>query len=198
VALVGSACFAASALLLPIFSEYGLAEDYISELAIGRFGFVQTIAFFMLGLGTLGLAAGICEATKRSWGSLVGSALLGLFGVGLILDAVFPIDRGVTPQTTSGAIHLIVALLAFVCVTLGMFVLTRTFKQAPRWQSYWPVSLVLALGALAALFLPSEGAWAGPFQRIFIGIIITWMVPAAIRLRSVADGTSAQQLPRVR
>ena len=45
VALVGSGCFVASALLLPAVSEYGIRRDFISELAIGRYGFVQTLAF---------------------------------------------------------------------------------------------------------------------------------------------------------
>ncbi len=198
VALVGSACFVASALLLPLLSEYTLVENYISELAIGRFGFVQTIAFLAFGLGSLALATGIRETTRGSWGSLVGSALVGLFGVGVILDAFFPIDRGGMPQTTAGTIHLIAALSAFLCAILAMFVLTRTFKRDARWRSYWPASLVLAFVALVTFFLPSEGAWAGIFQRIFVGVIISWMVLAAVRLRSIAGGASTQQPSRVR
>jgi hypothetical protein len=81
-ALAGVACFVASALLLPLFSEYTLTGDYVSELAIGRFGFVQTIAFLAFGLASLALAAGIRRATRGSWGSLVGSVLFGLLGVG--------------------------------------------------------------------------------------------------------------------
>jgi hypothetical protein len=45
VALGGSGCFVASAMLLPAVSEYGIRRDFISELAIGRYGFVQTLAF---------------------------------------------------------------------------------------------------------------------------------------------------------
>ena len=43
--LGGSGCFVASAMLLPAVSEYGIRRDFISELAIGRYGFVQTLAF---------------------------------------------------------------------------------------------------------------------------------------------------------
>ena len=64
VTIVGLAFFAATALLLPIVSEYSLTADYISELAIGRYGYLQTAAFFAAGLGTLSLAVGVREATR--------------------------------------------------------------------------------------------------------------------------------------
>jgi hypothetical protein len=70
VTIVGLAFFAATALLLPIVSEYSLTADYISELAIGRYGYLQTAAFFAAGLGTLSLAVGVREATRGSSGSI--------------------------------------------------------------------------------------------------------------------------------
>lgn len=198
-ALGGVACFAASALLLPILSEYTLTSDYISELAIGRFGFVQTLAFLALGIGSLALAVGLRRATRGSWGSLAGTALFGLFGVGVLADALFPIDRsGMQPQTLAGTVHIMAALAAFVCAVLGMFVLTRTFKRDARWGSYWRLSLVLALAALVTFFLPSEGALAGIYQRIFVGIILTWIVLAALRLRSEPADVPIAQPARVR
>jgi hypothetical protein len=66
---VGLGFFAATALLLPLISEYSLTADYISELVIGRYGYLQTAAFFAAGLGTLALAVGVREATNRSWGT---------------------------------------------------------------------------------------------------------------------------------
>ena len=184
VALVGSGCFVASALLLPAVSEYGIKQDFISELAIGRYGFVQTLAFVAFGIAAVALAAGLRKSTKGSWGSLVGSILVGLFGIGVLLDAVFPLDPGGQMTTVAGTAHLMAALAAFVCMIVAMFVLSRTFKQSARWRSLWHVSLALALAALAAFFLPSGGEWAGLFQRVFVGIVISWMVIVAIRLRS--------------
>ena len=70
VTIVGLAFFAATALLLPIVSEYSLTADYIRELAIGRYGYLQTAAFFAAGLGTLSLAVGVREATRGSSGSI--------------------------------------------------------------------------------------------------------------------------------
>ncbi|CAA9434152.1 MAG: hypothetical protein AVDCRST_MAG22-3515 [uncultured Rubrobacteraceae bacterium] len=198
-ALAGAAFFAAYVLLLPIFSEYTLAGDYISELAIGRFGFVQTLAFLAFGIGSLALAVGLRRATKGSWGSVVGSVLFGLFGVGVVVDAIFPIDRGgMQPETVAGTVHILAALVAFVCAILAMFVLTRTFKQDAGWQPHWRLSAALATVALVAFFLPSDGAWAGIFQRLFVGITIAWMVLTAGGLRSTSRKASFQQQARVR
>src|SRR5215208_8023611 len=80
-AIVGLAFFSATALLLPLVSEYSLTADYISELAIGRYGFLQTAAFFAAGVSSLALAVGIRVATKGSWGSRVGSIFIALYGL---------------------------------------------------------------------------------------------------------------------
>jgi hypothetical protein len=58
-AITGQVILLASAWLPPLVSEYGLVDDTISELALGRLGAVQTAAFAIAGLGTLGLAMAI-------------------------------------------------------------------------------------------------------------------------------------------
>ena len=205
IAIVGQAFFAATALLLPLVSEYSLTADYISELAIGRYGYLQTAAFFAVGSGTLALAAGIRVATKGSWGSRVGSVFIGLYGLGGILVGIFPTDEvdaagRIESPTSVGTVHIGVSALAFVFGIAGMFVLSRTFKRDARWRAFWPLSLELAVAALVAFIVsvPSHGPWVGLIQRIFIGTIILWQVLVAFRLRSIARGASAEQPPRVR
>ena len=114
-AIVGQLVLLASALLLPIWSEYSLIGDNISELALGRFGFVQTAAFLLAGLGTLALAFAIRKLTAGSWGSRVGSSLIAAYGAGAILSAVFPTDRidrqaDMSSLSATGAIHVAVAI----------------------------------------------------------------------------------------
>ena len=115
VAIVGLAFFAVIASLLPLISEYTLTADFISELAIGRFGYLQTVAFFAAGLGTLALAWVIREVTKGSWGSRLGSTLVGMYGVGLVLAGLFPTyetdpaGHAVSP-TSAGTVHIVVSI----------------------------------------------------------------------------------------
>jgi hypothetical membrane protein len=200
VAIVGLAFFAATALLLPLISEYSLTADHISELAIGRYGYIQTAAFFAAALGSLALALGVREATRGSWGSRLGSALVGLYGVGLILAGVFPTDEidpagRVETPTIVGAIHIVVSALTFVFGIAGMFVLSRTFKRDARWRPYWPVSLALSFVALIGFFLQNAGPWVGLSQRIFIGTVVLWQVLVAIWLRYIAKGAPAERSP---
>jgi hypothetical membrane protein len=200
VAIVGQVFFTAIAWLLPFFSEYTLIGDNISELAIGRYGYLQTAALFAAGLGTLALAVGIRRTTSGSWGSRVGSFLIGLYGVGAILVGIFPTDRidsaaDLLSLTTVGAVHIGVSALSFVLGIVGMFVLSRTFKRDARWRGLWPWSLVLALATLIGFFLQGEGPWVGLTQRIFVGTITLWLVLVAFRLRSIAKGASAERSP---
>jgi hypothetical protein len=62
-AVLSQVLLLASAWLLPIWSGFGLIGDHISELALGRYGFVLSAAFLVAGLGTLGLAYAIRRAT---------------------------------------------------------------------------------------------------------------------------------------
>jgi hypothetical protein len=49
-AIVGQVLLLVSAWLLPLVSEFSLIGDHISELVLGRYGFVQTAAFLIAGL----------------------------------------------------------------------------------------------------------------------------------------------------
>lgn len=88
--VAGQVYFIATAWLLPLMSEYTLVGDNISELAIGRYGYLQTAAFAAAGIGALALAMGVRWATSGSWGSRAGSVLVALFGVGPILLGLAP------------------------------------------------------------------------------------------------------------
>jgi hypothetical membrane protein len=202
-AIVGLAFFAATALLLPLQSEYSLTADTISELAIGRYGYLQTAGFFAVGGSSLALAIGIRVVTKGSWGSPIGSAFIGLYGLGAILVGIFPTDEvdaagRVESPTSVGTVHNVVSALALVFGIAGMFVLSRTFKRDARWRALWPWSLVPAVAALVGFFLQSELPWVGLSQRIFVGTITLWLVLVAFRLRSIAKAAPEEQPLQVR
>ncbi|MCC6456993.1 MAG: DUF998 domain-containing protein [Caldilineaceae bacterium] len=190
-AIVGQVFLLASAWLLPVVSEYSLVSDNISEMVLGRYGFVQTIAFVIAGLGTLALAYAIRKLTRGTWGSATGSLLVAVYGVGAILSAIFPTDRidsqaDTLSLSTIGMIHVIVALISFLCIIVGMFVLTRTFALKAQWRSLMIWSGLCASGALALFFVQSEGPWVGIMQRLFVLMASAWMILVAIRVRSLA------------
>ena len=190
-AVVGQLVLLASAWLLPAISEYHLVGDNISELAIGQYGFVQTLAFVISGLGVLALAYGIHRLTAGIRGSLLGSVFIGIYGVGALVVAIFPSDRinskaDVWTQSTTGWIHSITAFVAYLSVITGMLVLTWTFARDMHWRSLVVGSALLAGAALALLFVQSEGPWVGLMQRLMITAISGWLILVALRVRSVA------------
>ena len=202
-AIVGQIVLLASALLLPFVSDFDLIGDNMSELVLGGFGWVQTVAFIIAGAGTLALAYALRQLTAGTWGSRVGSLLVGVYGVGAILVAIFPTDRidspaDVASQSTTGLIHLTISLVSFVCMIVAMFIFTRTFALDPRWRVLTPWIVLLPASALSLLFVQSEGPWVGIMQRLMVGVIAAWIIVVAVRLRTIAvageAGASEQRL----
>lgn len=187
-AIVGQLVLVATALLLPIWSQYSLLRDNISELALGRYGFVQTAAFVVAGAGTLALAFAIRQLTKGSWGSRVGSLLIAVYGAGAILSAVFPTDRidgrvDLSSLSATGAIHIAVAFASFLSVIAGMFVLTQTFANQRSWGSFWRLSVFFPAGSLALIIVQQEGPLIGLLQRALVIVVSAWLILVALRVR---------------
>ncbi|MEZ4616005.1 MAG: DUF998 domain-containing protein [Caldilineaceae bacterium] len=189
-AIVCKVILLASAWLLPFVSEYSLVGDNISELVLGRFGVIQTVAFVLSGLGTLGLAWAMYRLTRGLWGSIVGSILIGLYGISALIAAVFPTDRIDSPAdlanlSTTGMVHSGAALVGFICIIIGMFVLTRTLMQA-GWRTFARWTALLPASALALLFVQGEGPLVGLLQRTLVTATSLWLLAVAFMVRNVA------------
>lgn len=190
-AIIGKIIMLTSAWLLPFASEFSLISDHISELVLGSYGFVQTAAFVISGLTTLGLAFAIRKFTIRLWPSLIGSILVGIYGIGGILAAIFPTDRvdsAADLETLSkvGAIHVGVAIIAILSMVVGMFILTWNFRRQVNWQPFI-VGFVLCSGSTLALFFAqTQGHLAGLMQRLLITAISLWLILVAVRVRLIA------------
>ena len=133
-AVLGQVVLLASAWILPLASEYRLVSDNISELALGRYGLLLILALAISGLGVVGLSYAIHRLTAGTRGSFVGSLLIGIYGLGGLVVAIFPTDRidsrtDVLSQSTTGWIHSLTSLVSYLCVIVGMFILTWTFAH---------------------------------------------------------------------
>lgn len=187
-ALVTLAFFLATAWLLPLITGHDIVGDTISEMALGPGGFVLTIAFVSVGIGILCLAVVIRAVTAGERGSALGSLLVAIYGVGAILAGVFPTERidaaaEVWQQSATGLIHVIASLVSFIAIVIGIFVLGRTFLRMPSWRTWGRRTMLFAGGALALLFVQSEGPFVGIMQRGFVTIITVWLIVVAIRAR---------------
>jgi hypothetical membrane protein len=155
---------------------YNHVTQYISEL--GAVGSPVAWFFNPLGLEVYGLliitfSYGLYSGIKES---LVGPALLGISGVGVILGGIFPMPLPA---------HNLAFLIMAISVILSCFALPVCFKRDVRWKSLQKYTLltgVLALIFLFLLLLGSSIGIGGLIQRIWGAILWVWMFVAAVRL----------------
>ena len=190
-AVAGQLFLVANAWLLPAVSEFSLVGDNMSELVLGKFGWVQTTAFVIAGLGTLGIAFGLWKTINNSLGSLIGSLLIAVYGLGAILVAFFPTDRIDSPadvwaQSPTGLIHISVSIISFISIIVAMFVLTWQFAKDSRWRSLTIWSGLFSSAALPLFLGQGECPWVGLLQRLLVAAITGWLIMTAFRARSIA------------
>jgi hypothetical protein len=162
-----------------------------SEYAVGSYGFLMTSAFFSMSLASWALIIGLYQCISQPARSQMGLGLLGLWGVGVLIAMLFPIDPEGNPQTIAGTIHRINGPLIFLCVTVGTILLSRRFKQDENWRLIYRPALRLSLVMLAAFLLTflsfaAQLGFTGLMQRIHLVALVTWMLLTATRLRSIA------------
>lgn len=170
--------------LPPHYNPISQAE---SDLGVGPYGWVMSINFIVRGLlafaAVLALRAGLPTRAR----SVLGEALLTLWGVGALILAVAPTDLPGHHPTIHGLIHLMVAFLAFICGAVGEVVLSRRLGADPRFRAVAPAATAIAILAVVALvltFLAAPTHVFGLLERVFIGLVLLWMVVVAARIQS--------------
>ncbi len=173
-------------LLPPHYKPISQAE---SDLAVGPYGFVMTVNFVLRGLLSLALVWALTRAVTKQGLSRPGLALLGIWGVGALVLAAFPTDLAGATPTLHGIIHLIVATLAFICGAIGELLLSLRFARDERWRALRAPGVVMAVLAIVVCLVLFTAAFPhalGLVERIFIGLVLLWMLVAAIHLRSLS------------
>jgi Protein of unknown function (DUF998) len=165
-----------------------------SDLAVGPYGLIMTVNFVNRGvLSLLFLYAlwSVYEQRKESpAGTLVrppraGFISFGIWSLGGLLLAVFPTDVPPIPVSWHGAIHLVVAIIAFVGGAVGTVLLSLRFGQLPALARAKNVSLAIGFASLGFLFLELGSAVTsigGLLERLFLASVLLWTTYASIRL----------------
>ena len=193
-ALAGLATFPAIVVALHVVQrgEYHPLSEAVSQLALGRAGWLMWIAFCAAGTGLICLGIlhrRLVERSRTAPGLLVTAGLLAY------VSAVFHADpENATTTSLHDEIHQTASLIAFICVIAAMFVSSRRFTQDPRWRHFARPTLVWAIASVATLVLiPVVGdGLFGLAQRIFIATWLSWAIAASARARVLA---TAQEAP---
>jgi hypothetical protein len=202
VALVGTAIFviliAALHFLKP---ETSLIDRPTSEYAVGRFGYLMTVAFVALSVATWALVVGLSRDLSRQARSPLGLGLLAVFGTGLLVAAAFPIDLEGAPQTLAGSIHSINGPIAFLSLTAGTNLVSRRFKLDVKWLPRHRIASALALVMIPVFIAGGVAAaretGAGIAQRVLLVTFAAWYMVVAFHLRATATEANRRSIPPI-
>ena len=154
---------------------FGNVLDWPSGLAMGPYGWLMTINFFVCGalmaFFAYGLKLALQEKPATTLMMLAGFAMMGL---------IFTTDPTLRsyPKTWHGFLHDSFFALLGVTLMLGMFLLGRVFQKNDRWKNL----SVYTWGTLA-LVVPTFWLKGMAFY-VFLLAILVWSEIIAFRLRS--------------
>ena len=171
--------------------EFDPTWRFISEYALGNFGWIMGLAF--LALATSLASAGVAIFSQiRTVVGYIGLALLGLSAVGILIAAIFttdPISTSREAATFSGNMHVLGATLDWtpVAALLLSFGLARNQAWRPiRKSLFITAGITLVAMVVFILFLPTDGkfgpgVYAGLFGRFLVVSYLGWLVTVGLQ-----------------
>lgn len=175
--------------------EFDPTWRFVSEYALGKFGWMMHLAFLALAISLVSSGVAIFLQI-RTWPGYIGLTILGISAIGILIAAVFRTDPVTTSReaaTFSGTVHVFGASLDYtpVAALLLSFSLTRN-------QTWWPIrkGLFIATGitwvAMVAFMvvLPYDGkvgpgVLAGLFGRFLLVSYLGWLLLVGIHAISL-------------
>lgn len=198
-AIAATAYFAVAAIAAHLVStQYDFVRDYISDYAVGPYGWIYGTGFVASFVACAALAVALWQAVPDAARSRAGLVLLVIVGVTLLIDLFFPTDilaPGQPPQTTIGKIHFAAALLGWILFVVSAFMVSGKLKHAAYWQSLRGSLLALAWLTLIVLLVlvgvvVTKRPIGGLVEKTFILVRNIWALVLAIavlrRSRDVA------------
>jgi hypothetical membrane protein len=158
--------------------EFDPRFRFMSEYALGDYGWLMTTTFFALGSAGLTVAAGLAQLPQSSQSTRIGIGLLAVGSLGIYLAGIF---KDSLP-------HLLAGVVVFPNISMAVLLLSWTFRRAAGWQTIYRVTLLIALGMLAMfLSMDADVGMPGLEQRVFIFLFLLWLCVVVRRLVHVTE-----------
>lgn len=198
-AVVATALFVLVALVQgAVRPGYDAWHQSISALSLGPGGWVQDVAFVLLGIALLSTVTVWRRVLADGVGAHAYPVLMALTGTSLIAAGWIPQDPapgydpellGHTLPTLTGLIHLGLAGVGALASSIGLFVMATRFATLPDWSA-WATS-TRAIGVLTIVCVVVYAVWstqtsglAGTFERMVIILPGAWGYAVVSRLSS--------------
>ena len=185
--LAGVALYVAIDVLLAFLRPgYSLIYNAESDYGRGPWYWVMDLNFLLRCALSLAIADALYRVVRLDGRTRSGLALLVTWAICSGLLAFFADDPEGTPQHGSGIVHLILAFIAFTCITIGTILISASLMSDPAWRPAAPALLAISVaGALAYLLLSTahkHHAPGGLYERIFLGLELLWIAVAAVAI----------------
>lgn len=204
-ALAGAIAYVGIDVLLAFLRPgYSLLHNAESDYGRGPWFWVMDANFLLRCALSLAVVAALARVSRPSATVRVGLGLLTVWAVCSGLLAFFADDLEGQPVHGSGVIHLVLAFIAFTCVTIGTIVLSVGLRSQPAWHGAAAPLLAVAVAGAAAFLLLGRAAGhahapGGLYERIFLGLQLLWIVLAAhciIRSKAGRQASLPDTAPR--
>jgi hypothetical protein len=162
---------------------------FVSEYAVGNYGWLMTADFYTLAFATTFLFISLVQHVKAS---ATGCIATGIFCVGIFLAGIFPTDLPVEPPTPRGLIHGLSALIALFCLGVSMIAWGNSFRRNGGLKSISKFSVFYGIVSLVMLVIlvGSPVSLRGLMQRILLAWDIGWLLLVSWKLQHNAVGTT--------
>jgi len=193
--------------LPPHYSPIGQAE---SDLAVGPYGYIMTLNFINRGVLSLcflfGIVLTVYSTDTANSRLRRGAYAFAVWSVGALLLAAFPTDVPATPVSWHGAVHLLVAVAAFLGGAFGAFYISSGMAGNSPVARSRGVALPLAALSVILCLVELFGAFVAPgfyasygglVERTFLGSVLLWVgVVSAVTL-TVSSPKGPPEQPHV-
>lgn len=176
-------------------SDYDPIAEPVSALEAGPNGWIQQVNFVVFGMLTLAFVVGLHRGLRGTRAGLAGPAALGVSGVGLLLAAVFPLQKDATGEIYDPGGHTVASVMFFATSAIGLIIVSRRLVRDPRWRDLSRYALAAGIVALigfvvtGTLVVPEGAAlhaWAGLVQQVLIlGVVFPARIALSYRLLQV-------------
>lgn len=185
-AISGAGIFAIAEFVQPFYRSDRTLSDPYGAYAIGKYGFVQTIAFIALSAGSFALLSGLSSFGRATSSWRFGRIFLGVWSVGVLMAAIFPMKGG--PGPASSEVHGLASMLSFLGIILAMFALSKFMESHAKWRAFARASWLLALVGAASFAMAAavhHSVCFAVMQRVFLSALVLWICMTGARLRSL-------------
>jgi len=181
VPLVFAACETAALLLTP---DFDFMENSISELALTRFGWLQSFAFVLTGVAGHFIAMALRQWPGTGWWSRVTSILIHYCTFASLMTGLIHTDVPGT-GTFMGQVHVVFVISLVVLFPFAtLFTIPGLWRKGYRAAAVFTAAECLTFAVIGfAMLRPRElWVWYGFYENLPLAATAVWLVMMGILL----------------